>query len=251
MDVPRRARARGAVALLQLAAELWIDGAAQRSPVHDGLRETVVAADAAVDGVPAALLGLQRKRRVGEELAADAEEVHRALLDHADGNGRIVDAGAADDRHAQVLARPAVDVEPLAGRAIDRLGPEIGLHVPGDRPSPEGEIEYVHTGVLEQGGDVVARLLGADPAGRAFVEAQAEDDRHLLADHGADAADDGRRRHGRLAVLVGAVVVERREEAGEGPAVGAFDVDGVEPRAHGALGAAGVVLEHGLDLVER
>jgi len=200
-------------------------------PAEHGLRQTDITANAALDGFPPVLRGLQREGRVSQQLAPDPQHIDHAVLHHLQRDGRIVDAGAPEQRHAEPLAHPPVEVGPLASRAVEGLGPEIRLDVLGDRARTEREIQHIDTGVLQLGRNAVAHLRRVQTARGPLVQAEAEEERYLRADDRADAAHDRRRGQRRLAILIGTVVIERRQETRQRPAVGALDIDRVESGA--------------------
>jgi hypothetical protein len=227
----RGPRARGRRALLHLAAERGINGTAERAPAEHGLGQTDITADAAIDGVPPVLRGLEGEVWIGQQLTPDPQQVKRAVCHHLQRAGRVVDAGAPEQWYTQPLTHPPVEVGPLASRAIQRLGPEIRLHVLGDRSRTEREVQHIHTRVLQLGRNGVTHLRRMQAAGGALVQAETEEDRHLRAADRADAAYDHCGDPRRLAILIRAVVIERRQEARQRPAVRTLDIDRVEPGA--------------------
>ena len=247
MYAPGHPRAGGRRALLHLAAERRINGTAEGAPAEHGLGQTDITADAAIDGVPPVLRGLEGEVRVGQQLAPDPQQVDRAVCHHLQRDGRVVDAGAPEQRYTEPLAHPPVEVGPLASRAVQGLGPEIGFDILGDRSRAEREVQHIDARVFQLGRNSVAHLRRVQAARGPLVQAEAEEERYLQADNRAEPAHDHRGDPRRFAILIGAVVIQGGQEARQRPAVRALDIDRVEPGAQRPLGPAGILLHHGLE----
>ena len=89
VHAPGHPRAGGRRALLHLAAECGINGTAEGAPAEHGLGQTDITADAAIDGVPLVVRGLQREVRVGQQLAPDPQQVDRAVFHHLQRDGWV------------------------------------------------------------------------------------------------------------------------------------------------------------------
>ena len=133
--------ARGVVFQLSLVAGARIDQAADQLAGEGVVEAGLVAGDAGVDLVLAALTRLGHQVRVGQHRPRHRDEVGVAARQHFFGDGGHVDAVGGDHRHVQDLAQPAGDLREGGARDHGGDGRHLGLvpaEVGGDDVHPLG-----------------------------------------------------------------------------------------------------------------
>jgi hypothetical protein len=212
-------------------------------------RNANVAADALTDVVEPALVDLLRQERVRDRRTAGGDDVELARRDRLDHHVRVRPATDAEHRLLRdgldgALPRelPPRGVEPRGGRVLTPLGDPRDVDVP--------DVDEIVDELDER--KAVALQLGAGLA-HEHVGRHANADGAVVADRFLHLLDrllpEARPVFERAAVLVGALVVVRRQELLRQVRVGAVDVDDVEPRRASPLGRLDVEALHLPDVV--
>ena len=242
----RGLEALGMPAAAELLARGRVLGAADVAP-RVRLRDADVAADALADLVEPPLLDLAREERVGDGRPRGADHVPGAAGDDLRHLIRVGEPCDADDR---LRSRLAHVLRPLELPALLEEPRGAGVLRPFRRRA-DGDVPEVDEVVGEA--DELEALVEVDA-----VRAQRGDGNpcrdgalavHRLARELEELHPEARPVLERAAVLVGAPVVERREELHGQVAVGAVDVDDVEPGLAGPPGRGRPVLLDAADVV--
>ena len=238
---------RGLDRPLELVAGLRIDGTAD-TLVDEDLADTDVAVDARPDQFAAPFRELARQVRIGEQLAAQQDEVIAATSDVFIRDLGL-DAPGGQDGHADGLPDRSRVTDQRAGLVNQRrLGEcdSIGERRVG------GNADGLRAGLLGKPGsrDGVGDRDAA--LGAQFLAIQPDPDRVVRADATLHGRDRLEQQPGtvleRAAVFVLALVVIRREEPCEDVGVRGMHLHPVESRRLRARGRCGKPLDHLLDV---
>ena len=247
---------RGDVAgIAVLPAPAGVDRAAALVSLGTGgadVAEAVQAAHARGDILLLAPLALDHHAVVGYEALGHGDYVRLAAL--YDVLGHLQGGDAADDGDRQLVAQSFLE---RRGRLnVAALVDVVARHVVaegavvGEDERSGGDAEHVYVlGRLFEEGDA---LLDGSAAGDALVADDAHLYRDLALGHGVHGLQDLQGESpavlGGAAVLVGALVPEGGEEAGEQVAVGEVGHDHVEAGLHAALRGLHVVIDDDVHL---
>ena len=194
------------------------------------------ATDAHPDLVEAAFLRLARQVGIGQRGASHGHQVGVAVAHDLVGQAHVGDATHGNDRdaHGALDGRRGIDVEPPIDGRWRHHSPQRGADV------ADGDVQQVDAGLFQSGADADRVLQAQAGAQRQFVADDAKADREIGSHHLAYPRHHLQRKAQALvkcaAILVLAAVKGRRQELVDQIAVGAVDLDRVEP---GFLGAAG------------
>ncbi len=246
-DVDLLRPCRGCYRQLGLPARRGVHRAGHRGGEHHGV-QAVPAGDAGPDIVEPTIARLVGEFRVGYQGARHADEVGPALGDDAVGQQRVVDAVGGDNRDTDDLLdllRQVDEVSPR-NRHVDQRGAAL---VP-----PRPHVEAVDAGAL-QGDGYLPGLLQPLAALHEIVGADAADQGVAVAHPGLCRCDylqhEPHAVYQRAAVIVGAPVGERRQEAGDEVADAAHDLHSVEAGVPRPAARLGVGIDYPVDLVRR
>jgi len=242
-EAPRRVRRRRR-SEAPLPPRRGVDGAADRQALEHAGDAALVAADAVVDLVLAIFADLVRKLGIGDLRPRHRDHVRLARGDDLLRQRRVLDPSDREDRqvaHRRLDGRSEIDEVAVrrvgrldghedvvvAGRChVDVVDPAVGLEVPGDAHG----------------------VLDVQPTGDEVAQADAYTDDEVRPDASADLLDHLARETKavleRAAVLVGSLVVERREELMQEVAVRNVHLGAVEAAFARELGRAPPPLDH-------
>ena len=206
-----------------LAAEDRVLGRAGPALAEDvALQERGAGMRRQADFVVAAFHHLAREVRIIERQAADAREVRPCLVHHGAQVVRRDEVGRADQGHVDALLDQQLaqgvdvllvdDLGCVEGRADELGGVTVRPAAGRAQHRAERTVEHSDTERLQARGIVLDEIRDVEAALEILIDAEARDDREILAAEGLRAQDDLLDHQEAVSILVGAALIGEQRQ---------------------------------------